>query len=45
MTGIRRWLRPVTYQNVPDVFLPEALREANPLRIPRRINGVLTLPA
>ena len=44
MTGIRRWLRPVTYQSVPDAFLPPALQEANPLRIPRRVNGVLTLP-
>ena len=35
-TGIRRWLRPVTYQDVPDAFLPETLQEANPLGIPRR---------
>jgi NADP-dependent aldehyde dehydrogenase len=40
-TGIRRWLRPVTYQGVPDEFLPEVLRDANPLDIPRRVNGVL----
>jgi NADP-dependent aldehyde dehydrogenase len=42
-TAIRRWLRPVTYQGVPDRFLPDALRNANPLGIPRRINGKLTL--
>jgi NADP-dependent aldehyde dehydrogenase len=42
-TSIRRWLRPVTYQNVPDAFLPEALRDPNPLGIPRRINGQLAL--
>jgi NADP-dependent aldehyde dehydrogenase len=42
-TSIRRWLRPVTYQNVPDEFLPEALRNDNPLGIPRRVNGVLKL--
>jgi acyl-CoA reductase-like NAD-dependent aldehyde dehydrogenase len=42
-TSIRRWLRPVTYQGVPDQFLPEALRDANPLGIPRRINGRLSL--
>lgn len=35
-TAIRRWLRPVTYQDVPDAFLPETLRAANPLGIPRR---------
>ncbi len=40
-TGIRRWLRPVAYQGVPDELLPEALRDDNPLGIPRRINGVL----
>ena len=44
MTGIRRWLRPVTYQSVPDAFLPPALQEANPLRIPRRVNGVSRSP-
>ncbi|MGC9669044.1 aldehyde dehydrogenase (NADP(+)) [Planosporangium sp. 12N6] len=42
-TGIRRWLRPVSYQSVPDEFLPDVLRDANPLGIPRRVNGVLTL--
>jgi NADP-dependent aldehyde dehydrogenase len=40
-TGIRRWLRPVSYQGVPDGFLPEVLRDANPLGIPRRVNGEL----
>jgi len=41
-TSIRRWLRPIAYQGVPDQFLPDALRNANPLGIPRRINGVLS---
>jgi NADP-dependent aldehyde dehydrogenase len=40
-TGIRRWLRPVTWQNVPDEFLPAELRDANPLGIPRRVNGAI----
>ncbi|MEV4642381.1 aldehyde dehydrogenase (NADP(+)) [Actinoplanes sp. NPDC049548] len=44
-TGIRRWLRPVAYQDVPDAFLPAALQDANPLRIPRRVDGVLRPPA
>ncbi|MFI7600196.1 aldehyde dehydrogenase (NADP(+)) [Actinoplanes sp. NPDC049681] len=44
-TGIRRWLRPVTYQDVPDAFLPPVLREDDPLRIPRRVDGVQRLPA
>jgi NADP-dependent aldehyde dehydrogenase len=39
--SIERWLRPVTYQNVPDEYLPDALRDANPLGIPQRVDGVL----
>lgn len=37
--AIERWLRPVTFQSVPDELLPPALRGANPLGIPRRVNG------
>jgi NADP-dependent aldehyde dehydrogenase len=37
--SIDRWLRPVTYQNVPDDLLPDALRENNPLKLPRRVDG------
>jgi NADP-dependent aldehyde dehydrogenase len=37
--AIGRFLRPVTYQNVPDPLLPAALREDNPLRLPRRVDG------
>jgi len=40
-TAIRRWLRPVTYQDAPDELLPQELQEANPLGIPRRVDGVL----
>jgi acyl-CoA reductase-like NAD-dependent aldehyde dehydrogenase len=35
-TAVRRWLRPVTYQGVPDELLPPALQAANPWRLPRR---------
>jgi NADP-dependent aldehyde dehydrogenase len=42
--AIERWLRPVAYQSVPDQLLPEALQEANPWRLPRRVDGVLQLP-
>lgn len=42
--AIRRFLRPVTYQNVPPRLLPTALREGNPLRLPRRVDGHLQLP-
>ncbi|MBT2456437.1 aldehyde dehydrogenase (NADP(+)) [Streptomyces sp. ISL-86] len=38
-TAIERWLRPVAYQSVPDPLLPEELREANPLGLPRRVTG------
>lgn len=37
--AIRRFLRPITYQNFPDEHLPPALRDANTLGIRRRING------
>lgn len=37
--AIGRFLRPVTYQGVPDELLPEALRDTNPLHIGRRVNG------
>jgi NADP-dependent aldehyde dehydrogenase len=41
MTAVRRFQRPVAYQNVPDALLPEPLREANPAGLPRRVDGVL----
>ncbi|MEJ1089725.1 aldehyde dehydrogenase (NADP(+)) [Microbacterium sp. Mu-80] len=37
--AIERFLRPVAYQNFPDELLPEALRDANPWRVPRLIDG------
>ncbi|MGX7826612.1 aldehyde dehydrogenase (NADP(+)) [Actinokineospora sp. 24-640] len=37
--AILRWLRPVCYQDYPDELLPPALREGNPLGIPRRVDG------
>ena len=43
-SGIRRWLRPVCYQAVPADWLPEALRDDNPLGIPQRVDGELRLP-
>ena len=41
-TAPRRWLRPVAYQGVPEQHLPPALQTANPWRLPRRVNGVLS---
>jgi alpha-ketoglutaric semialdehyde dehydrogenase len=37
--AIRRFLRPVCYQDLPQALLPEALRDANPLRVPRLMDG------
>jgi NADP-dependent aldehyde dehydrogenase len=41
-TAIRRFLRPVAYQNVPGDLLPPALRDDNPLGIQRLIGGEWT---
>jgi NADP-dependent aldehyde dehydrogenase len=43
-TAIRRFLRPVAYQDLPDPLLPPALRETNPLNLTRRVAGHLSGP-
>lgn len=40
-TAIRRFLRPLAFQDAPEAVLPEALRDENPLGIPRRVDGAL----
>ena len=42
MTAIKRFLRPVAYQNVPDHLLPPALQDANPLHIWRIVDDEWT---
>ncbi|MFF3568610.1 aldehyde dehydrogenase (NADP(+)) [Nocardia jiangxiensis] len=42
-TSIRRFLRPVTWQDAPQPVLPEELRDGEH-RIPLRLNGTLILP-
>jgi len=37
--GIKRFARPISYQNWPDELLPEELKEANPLNIWRTVNN------
>lgn len=37
--AIRRFLRPVTYQDFPDGLLPPSLAETNPWGISRRVDG------
>jgi NADP-dependent aldehyde dehydrogenase len=41
LTALRRFLRPVAFQNAPQELLPAALRDGNPLAIVRRIDGEL----
>ncbi|RCW45807.1 NADP-dependent aldehyde dehydrogenase [Halopolyspora algeriensis] len=38
-TALRRFLRPVCYQDTPAPLLPEPLADDNPLGLSRRING------
>jgi NADP-dependent aldehyde dehydrogenase len=40
-TAIRRFLRPLTFQDAPESVLPAELQDANPLGVPRRVDGVL----
>jgi NADP-dependent aldehyde dehydrogenase len=44
-TAIRRFLRPIAFQNAPAAALPAQLRDENPLGIWRRVNGELTRDA
>lgn len=37
--AIYRFLRPVCYQNLPDALLPEALKESNPFKLDRLVDG------
>jgi NADP-dependent aldehyde dehydrogenase len=39
--AIKRFARPISFQNYPDELLPLELQEANPLRIARTVNGKL----
>lgn len=41
--AMRRFLRPVAYQNFPQSLLPPALKNSNELGIYRRINGVRSI--
>ncbi len=40
--AIYRFTRAVCYQNYPDNLLPDALKNENPLKIMRKINGAFT---
>ncbi|MGF6823854.1 NADP-dependent aldehyde dehydrogenase [Microbacterium sp. ZKA21] len=43
-TAIRRFLRPVVFQDAPERLLPAELRDASLATLPHRRNGVLVLP-
>jgi NADP-dependent aldehyde dehydrogenase len=40
--ALRRFVRPIAFQSVPDNRLPAEAQASNPWRLPRRINSVLT---
>jgi NADP-dependent aldehyde dehydrogenase len=39
--GLRRFVRPVCLQGAPDAILPAPLLDANPWRVPQRVDGRL----
>ena len=41
MHAVDRFLRPVAYQDMPEQLLPVWLRDENPWRVPRRVDGHL----
>ncbi|MDI1364855.1 MAG: aldehyde dehydrogenase (NADP(+)), partial [bacterium] len=41
--AIARFLRPVSYQNLPSALLPDELKPENPLGLVRRVSGKLQL--
>jgi NADP-dependent aldehyde dehydrogenase len=43
-TAIRRFLRPVVFQDAPAALLPAVLRDEELARLPHRRNGVLRVP-
>jgi len=44
-TAIRRFLRPVVFQDAPAALLPAVLRDESLARLPHRRNGVLQVPS
>ncbi|MEI6950240.1 aldehyde dehydrogenase (NADP(+)) [Paraflavisolibacter sp. H34] len=43
--AIRRFVRPVCYQDCPEALLPDALKNSNPLGLLRKVNGRWTREA
>lgn len=42
--AIRRFLRPICYQDLPEALLPAAVQGDNPLNLPRLVDGVPAMP-
>ena len=42
VNAVKRWLRPISFQNWPMHLLPLALQNNNPLNIWRKVDGKLT---
>ena len=42
INSIKRWLRPVSFQDHPQNLLPSELKNNNPLKNERNINGITT---
>jgi 2,5-dioxopentanoate dehydrogenase len=40
--AIKRFVRPICFQDFPPAYLPDALKNENPLHIMRKINGMYT---
>ena len=40
--AVTRWTRPICYQSTPEAMLPAELRNANPLKVRRLVNGEWT---
>jgi len=40
--SLLRWTRPICYQNAPGAILPQELRDGNPLRVTRLVDGLPT---
>lgn len=40
INAVKRWVRPVSFQNCPPHLLPDALKEENPLNLRRIVDGV-----
>ncbi|WP_228414103.1 hypothetical protein [Chryseobacterium sp. CH21] len=41
--AVKRFVRPISFQNWPDEFLPEELKNDNPLQISRIVDGAMNL--